>query len=55
MTMSSADLEPRADRPKRRIFTNEYKLAIVAEYDTLTEPGARGAPCCAAKGSTTST
>jgi transposase-like protein len=44
MTMSSADLEPQADRPKRRIFTNEYKLAIVAEYDTLTEPGARGAP-----------
>ncbi|MFJ9367826.1 transposase [Nocardia sp. NPDC101769] len=30
-------------RPKRRRFTPEYKLAIVAEYDGLTEPGARGA------------
>jgi transposase len=34
---------PRADRPKRRTFTPEYKLAIVAEYDALTEAGARGA------------
>nr|WP_067480767.1 transposase [Nocardia amamiensis] len=30
-------------RPKRRSFTPEYKLAIVAEYEMLTEPGARGA------------
>ncbi|RJO74939.1 transposase [Nocardia panacis] len=30
-------------RPKRRSFTPEYKPAIVAEYDLLTEPGARGA------------
>ncbi|WP_225732497.1 MULTISPECIES: transposase [unclassified Nocardia] len=30
-------------RSKRRSFTAEYKLAIVAEYDGLTEPGARGA------------
>lgn len=41
--MSEADLQPRAERPRRRVFTNEYKLAIVAEYDALTEPGARGA------------
>ncbi len=34
---------PRADRPRRRTFTPQYKLAIVAEYDRLTEPGARGA------------
>jgi transposase len=34
---------PRADRPRRRSFTPEYKAAIVAEYDALTEPGARGA------------
>jgi transposase-like protein len=34
---------PRSDRPKRRVFTAEYKRAIVAEYDGLTEPGARGA------------
>lgn len=38
---SSSD--PRADRPRRRVFTPEYKLAILAEYDQLTEPGARGA------------
>jgi transposase len=57
MTLSAADL-PVEDgvvagkkgrragggaRPKRRSFTPEYKLAIVAEYDLLTEPGARGA------------
>ncbi len=24
---------PRADRPKRRVFTAEYKAAILAEYD----------------------
>lgn len=41
--MSEADLQPRAEQPRRRVFTNEYKLAIVAEYDALTEPGARGA------------
>lgn len=35
--------DPRADRPRRRVFTPEYKLAILAEYDQLTEPGARGA------------
>jgi transposase len=34
---------PRAERPRRRTFTAEYKLAIVAEYDRLSEPGARGA------------
>jgi transposase-like protein len=34
---------PRADRPKRRSFTPEYKLAVLAEYEMLTEPGARGA------------
>ncbi|MEV8514237.1 hypothetical protein [Dactylosporangium sp. NPDC051484] len=26
---------PRADRPRRRSFTAEYKLAMVAEYDRL--------------------
>src|SRR5512132_1476242 len=35
--------DPRADRPRRRAFTPEYKLAILAEYDQPTEPGARGA------------
>jgi transposase len=42
---SSADdgpVSPRADRPVRRIFTAEYKLAVLAEYDTA-EPGEKGA------------
>jgi hypothetical protein len=34
---------PRAEQPKRRTFTAEYKLAMVAEYDAATEPGAKGA------------
>ncbi|WP_194244043.1 transposase [Nonomuraea phyllanthi] len=34
---------PRSDRPKRRSFTPEYKLAMVEAYDTATEPGAKGA------------
>lgn len=53
MTMTSADLpaataaddgvvSPRAERPRRRVFTAEYKAAIVAEYDAA-EPGAKGA------------
>ena len=44
--MSMADdgsVGPRADRPRRRAFTAEYKAAILAEYDALAEPGARGA------------
>jgi transposase-like protein len=53
MTMTSTDLHPvpvddggmspRSQRPRRRRFTAEYKLAIVAEYDALAEPGAKGA------------
>lgn len=50
MTMTMADLPPvddggmgpRADRPKRRTFTQEYKDAILAEYDAA-ERGQRGA------------
>ena len=34
---------PRADRPKRRKFSAEYKAAIIAEYEQATEPGAKGA------------
>jgi transposase len=41
--VSSEPDGPRAERPKRRRFSAEYKLAIVAEYDALTEPGAKGA------------
>ena len=53
MTMTDADLRgarvddgtvsPRSDRPRRRSFTAEYKAAILAEYDSLSEPGAKGA------------
>lgn len=50
MTMTLADaariddgvVTPRADRPKRRAFTAEYKAKIVAEYDAA-EHGERGA------------
>ena len=52
MTMAMADLRPapvddglvspRADRPRRRTFTAEYKLAILAEYEAA-EPGGKGA------------
>lgn len=34
---------PRAGQRRRRTFTAEYKLRIVAEYDRAGEPGARGA------------
>ena len=30
-------------RPRRRTFTAEYKLGVLAEYERLTEPGAKGA------------
>jgi transposase-like protein len=53
MTMSTAFLLQRADngtvgsddtgRPRRRRFTREYKHAILAEYDALSDPGAKGA------------
>ena len=32
-----------AARPRRCRFSPEYKLAILAEYDRLTEPGDKGA------------
>src|SRR5215210_4709712 len=34
---------PRANQPKRRTFSAEYKLAMVAAYDSASEPGAKGA------------
>ena len=49
MTMTLADscvddggMGPRADRPKRRTFTAEYKANILAEYEA-TDRGERGA------------
>ncbi len=48
MTMTTADLTnddgamgPRSDRPRRRVFTAEYKAAILAEYEAA-ERGQRG-------------
>jgi transposase len=48
MTMTTADLAnddgvvgPRVDRPKRRVFTAEYKAAVLAEYEAA-ERGRRG-------------
>ncbi|MGL5811264.1 MAG: hypothetical protein ACRCYQ_15090 [Nocardioides sp.] len=35
-------MNPRADRPKRRTFTAEYKAKVVAEYDAA-DHGERGA------------
>jgi transposase len=54
MTMTSAALLARADdggvgdddpaaKPTRRRFSAEYKLAILEEYERLTDPGAKGA------------
>src|ERR1700710_974444 len=49
MTMTLADrpvddgaVSPRSERPKRRTFSAEYKLKIVAEYESA-EPGEKGA------------
>jgi transposase len=50
MTMALADvrpvddgaMSPRAERPRRRTFTAEYKLEILAAYDAA-EPGQKGA------------
>jgi transposase len=54
MTMTSAALMSRAHdgvvgdddpaaKPTRRRFSAEYKLAILAEYDRITDSGAKGA------------
>lgn len=40
---SSGGRGPRSEQPRRRVFTPEYKLAMVAEYDRASEPGERGA------------
>lgn len=34
---------PRPDRPRRRTFSDDYKLTILAEYDRLTGDGNKGA------------
>jgi transposase len=40
--MASSD-GPRSGRPKRRVFTAEYKLRIVEEYDNAESPRERAA------------
>lgn len=37
------DGEPVRKNPVRRVFSPEYKLAILAEYDSCTETGEKGA------------
>ena len=34
---------PRSERARRRVFSGDYKLAILAEYDRCSEPGEKGA------------
>jgi len=36
-------VSPHPDRPQRRTFTADYKLAILAEYDRLSADGAKSA------------
>jgi transposase len=38
-----APKSPRGERPIRRIFPADYKLSVLAEYDSYSEPGERGA------------
>ncbi len=40
---TGTDGEPLRKNPVRRVFTAEYKLAILAEYDGATEYGEKGA------------
>lgn len=42
-SVDDGGVSPRSERPRRRSFTAEYKATILAEYDSLTEPGAKGA------------
>ncbi|TCO59399.1 hypothetical protein [Actinocrispum wychmicini] len=43
MTFSNADVDAGLDRPRRRVFTDEYKLTLLEEYYRLTESGAKNA------------
>ena len=40
---TGTDGEPLRKNPVRRVFTPEYKLAILAEYDSASESGEKGA------------
>lgn len=41
--VDNTSMDQGPDRPRRRSFTDGYKLKILAEYDATTEAGARGA------------
>ena len=43
MTMTEADMVAGVPRATRRIFTTEYKLRVLSEYEASDERGARGA------------
>jgi len=43
MTMTDADVVAGVAQATRRIFTKEYKLRILTEYEAAAERGARGA------------
>jgi transposase len=38
-----APKRPRGQRAERRSFSNDYKLAMLADYDRCSEPGEKGA------------
>ncbi len=40
---SRKSLRAPGDRAQRRIFRNDYKLSVLAEYDRCSEPGEKGA------------
>jgi transposase len=40
---SRKSLRAPGDRVQRRIFRNDYKLSVLAEYDRCSEPGEKGA------------
>jgi transposase len=42
-TASDGSGRPPSKNPVRRVFTAEYKLAVLAEYDTCSESGEKGA------------
>ena len=40
---SRKSLRAPGERAQRRIFRNDYKLSVLAEYDRCSEPGEKGA------------
>lgn len=40
---SRKSLRAPVEQPQRRVFRNDYKLSVLAEYDRCSEPGEKGA------------